>query len=199
MREVRDLIAASLISRAAAKADTKTTNAALRDAVKVGKNARAASHAALTTARHALFEEGNTELANRIDSLLAVTASSRADAVLLAQQLGNLGGLLTHAEVAPKLGDAAAGVQTMVTTASSALDVALKSKGRVRGTPAETEQVNLLDGVAVIQLRTVRKAGRAAARALGRPDVATAFELHELYGSASRAREDGPPPTPPVT
>jgi hypothetical protein len=199
MREVRALLGTALIQRDSAKAAKKTTNAALLDAVRAGKNARGAARTALTTARNELFEQGQLDLVNQIDGVLAVTAGSGAHAKLLAQQLGNLGPLLSQADVAAILGDAAAPVQNLVSTAATALDVAIKSKDRPLGTPPETEYINLLDGVAVVLVRTLRKAGRAAAKALGQPDIADAFQLSELYRTPPHRAADEPPPNPPST
>lgn len=199
MREVRDLIHAAVVQRAATKADKKTSNAALRDAVRNGKIARGSARASLATARNVLFEQSKLELVNQIDSVLAVTAGSGWDAKLLAEQLGNLGGLLTHAEVAPILGESATPIADRVSTAATALDVAIKSRGRPHGTPAATEQVNLLDGVGAVLLRTLRKAGRTTAKALGQPEIADAVELDELYGRTGSDTGEDSPPSGPVT
>ncbi|HEY8428842.1 MAG TPA: hypothetical protein VIL20_10725 [Sandaracinaceae bacterium] len=186
LRDLRAMIRAALVQRAAAKAAKKVTNAALRQAVSEGKIARSAARGALNTARNELFEKGKLELVNRIDALLAVTASSGAKPTPLAEQLGNLGELLTHPEVVSILGDSAASIQNRVSTALTGLEVAIESKDRPHGTPPETEDVNLLDGLAVIALRALRKVARTAARAEGRPEIAAAFELNHLYRTVPR-------------
>ncbi len=190
MKDVRELLAAALVARGAAKADRKTNNAALHDAMRAGKNAKRAARTALFTARNELFEQSKLDLVNQIDSLLATTPGVGHDAKLLSKQLGNLGELLANDQVAPILGDGATSLQTRVTTAATALDVAMASKGRPRGTPEATQHVNLLDGVGAVLVRTLRKAGRAAARAEGQPDIANAFELNALYGRSRHTQAD---------
>lgn len=190
LRELRDLIQTALVRRKGAQAAKKTTNAALRQAIFDGKTARAAARGALTTARNELFEQGKLDAVNRIDGVLAVTARSGAHPAPLAEQLGNLGALLADPDVAAVLADSAAALQDRVSAAATGLDVAMKSKDRPHGTPPETAEVNLLDGLAVMGLRALRQIARAAARAEGRREIADAFELNQLYRTVPRRNKE---------
>ena len=58
--------------------------------------------------------------------------------------------------------------------AADALDV-------VRGTPAQTVRLNLIDGIIIELVRSARRAARNAASDLGRPELETIFGLSELY------------------
>jgi hypothetical protein len=51
-----------------------------------------------------------------------------------------------------------------------------------RGTPQETEQLDLLDGIILSLVRSAREAADAASKALGEPALVAEFELTELYG-----------------
>ena len=57
-----------------------------------------------------------------------------------------------------------------------------------RGTPAETERMDLLDGLIVDMARSARKAARSAAEELGQEAIATTFELDKLYTAPSASR-----------
>jgi hypothetical protein len=58
--------------------------------------------------------------------------------------------------------------------------------------------MDLLDGLIADNVRDARRAARAASRALGRPEIARAFELTALYqGRRDRRPAEPPPPAPP--
>lgn len=199
LRVLRDMIAAAVVQRAGAKASKKTANASLLDAMRNGKIARGTARTALATARNELFEKGELDIVNQIDAVLTVTSSSGDDPKRLVEQLGTLAGLITQDKVVSVLGDSAGPIETAVTTAIGALDATIKAKGRPHGTPAETEHLNFLEGAAVVLLRTLRKAARTAARALGRPDIADTFELNVLYRTTRRRPGEPDATTPPTT
>jgi len=64
----------------------------------------------------------------------------------------------------------------------------------VRGTPEETAQLDLIDGIIVGLTRSAREAAVSAAKALGEPAIKAAFRLNQLYGG-SRAKKKSPPQT----
>jgi hypothetical protein len=66
---------------------------------------------------------------------------------------------------------------------------AAKVKAEPRGTPVETETLDLIDGFIVSLSRAAREAAEAAARDLAEPAIVTAFELTALY--KRRAKKAG--------
>ena len=75
----------------------------------------------------------------------------------------------------------------------SRLRASVAARAGSPGTPAETEQLDLLDGIIVALVRGARKAARAAAKRLGTPALTADFELTKLYGPKTAAK-----PAPPV-
>jgi hypothetical protein len=66
-------------------------------------------------------------------------------------------------------------------------------KAEPRGTLAETEKLDLIDGIIVSLVRMAQKAGDAAAKELGEPSIATAFELSVLYKRKAKTKSDAAP------
>jgi hypothetical protein len=86
-----------------------------------------------------------------------------------------------------------------LTAAAEALRGATRNNTTRRGTVAETEQLDQIDGLIVDLVRRARKAARSAARQMGQPALAKAFELDLLYGGTGGNKdeddteESGPP------
>ena len=177
------------VTRTGAKADKKTTNAALLDAIRVGKNARISAHSLLAGARFTAELSGDRATVNAIDAVLDATRRAGADAVALRDQLHALAKLLDNEGVRSRVPDAEA-LKTTLTTRADAIDIARQSRTRGGGTPAETDLVNLLDGLGVGLCRIGRKAGRAASKETGDPAIADAVELDEIYKSTGRRAVD---------
>ena len=76
-------------------------------------------------------------------------------------------------------------------TCSAALRAISQEAATAPGTPAQTELLDLIDGIIVGLSRGARRAARAAAKASGEPAMATAFELTELYRSAKGKKAAG--------
>jgi hypothetical protein len=188
--DVRDAMQAAGVTRTRAKAEKKATNAALLDAMRVGKNARVSAHSLLAGARFAAELSGDRAAVNAIDAVLDATRRAGADAVAVRDQLHAIAKLLEVESVRTRIADAAA-LDAMLTTRADAIDIARQSRTRGGGTPAETDLVNLLDGLGVGLSRIGRKAGRAASNETGDPAIAEAVELVELYKSTGRRAADG--------
>jgi hypothetical protein len=77
-----------------------------------------------------------------------------------------------------------------LTARAAAVRAAAEGLSAPRGTPQETEKLDLLDGIIVELARAASEAAKAASKELGEPAMATAFELRELYG-AKRSRAGG--------
>ncbi|MDI1480270.1 hypothetical protein [Polyangium sp. y55x31] len=56
----------------------------------------------------------------------------------------------------------------------------------------ETETLDLIDGIIVSLTRTAREAADAAARELGEPALATAFELSTLHKRYAKKKAEEP-------
>lgn len=174
------------VGREGARSDRKATNAAVLDAMFVGKSQRMAARAALVNARRRLAKSGGNEaLIRSIEATLDRTRSAGADPEELATQLDQLRTTLVTPGVAGMLRNAEALAATL-TTRAEALRIATAQAAGPRGTPEQTEVVNVLDGLIVELVRAARLAARAAARERGQPAIAKAFELTALYRSTGR-------------
>lgn len=183
--------------RTDARAERKQTSAAARAAMKQGKQARQRAQAVLERVKTRL---GGNDVARAIAATLAETRSAGSHAVALADQLGALKKLLEQKEVAAAAksrggADAVAALSSGIAALSEARAARTTGLGRT-GTPEQTAHMDLLDGLIVENVRAARRAGRAAADILGRPEIARAFELTELYGLRPERRDDEPEPAP---
>ncbi len=191
-----DALVAAGVGREEARTDRKVTNVAALDAMFAGKSQRMAARAALTGARRRLVRVAGSEaLIRSIDATLERTRSAGLDPDELATQLDQLRATFGLPGVSAVVRNAEALTGGLATRAD-ALRIAVGQAARPRGTPEETELVNLLDGVVVELVRAARLAARAAARELGQPAIARAFELSVLYRSTGRRTAPDPSPTP---
>lgn len=189
-QNLRESIEAAIAERDQAVVARKVTNAAALAAKDRGKQTRRAAQSAFSNARFFLLISGDAEALREIDKVLHETRTSGADLNELERQLGLYLGLLAKPAVRAALGDAAASVEADLTSSIAALSAARETKTGSRGTPAETAYINLLDGLAVIWVREIRKIARVAADAEGNPAIATDNDLRELYKTTARASGD---------
>lgn len=168
----------------------KVTNDALLSAMHAGKTARFAAHGVLDTAALVVAMAGNSQLAAEIRKVLDATRSAGADSLELQKQLRQLLRLAMHPDVRAQLGAKAEPLETQLDNAIAALEVARGSKSKTRGTPKETDYVNMLDGLAIELCRRVRKIARAAAKELNMPAIAKELDLRALYEGSGRRLED---------
>lgn len=114
----------------------------------------------------------------QVAAALATTRSSGSRAGVMAQQLDVLGGLYGQQDFGAALvGRGDPGIGAVRTAHANTLRALRSARGDSRGTPAESELVDLLDGVIIRHCRAARRAARAASRELGSPSIATDFEL----------------------
>lgn len=185
---VRESLLAARSNRVDVVASRKVTNVALLDAMFVGKTARFLAHGQLDSARLLLAMAGN-KVAVEIAKVLDATRSSGADPQQLETQLTQLVRLVANTDVRGALGENAASLETQLNTAIAALNVARESKTSTRGTPEETDYLDMLDGLAVELCRRVRKIARAVAKELRKPAIAKELDLRELYKKTRRSVE----------
>ena len=176
-----------------AEADAQAKTQAFQAELKRGKQARRDSEAILTRVQTVLDEKGNEAAAQAIEIALRGGGSSGSDADKLRAQLQGLRAPLAREDVAEAAADRGGAAAIAAIDASLA---ELRSIEQVRptkrGTPAETERLDLIDGIVVDLVRSARRAARALAAALGQPSIAERFELEALYGGRPARRRARP-------
>ena len=188
---LRESIRAALGARDEVIVGQKVTRAAAIDAMHRGKEVRRAAQTAFSNASFFLRINGNLEAIREIQKVLHETRTAGADHGELERQLGLYLGLLDKPGVRAALGDAAASVEADLNSAIASLKAARETKTGSRGTPAETQYLDLLDGLAVVWAREIRKIARTAASAEGVEAIATDLDLRELYKTSSRYTING--------
>lgn len=194
---LRELLA-ELIARGATRetvrANRKATNVAHLDAINDAKGTRLKLHSVYTITRTALFDRGDKANVNFIDAALNQTRSAGDDSDLLGKQLETLGALLKQTAIREVI---AGGDDTVPTALEAeiaerlaALNSTRAEKAGPRGTPAETEEIDLIDGLIVATARNLRKAARVLARIHGKPAIAKALHTRPLYQGTKRAQQE---------
>jgi len=197
LADARDLLLADGVGRQTARGQKKVTSQAYADAVKAGQAARLSARSILTGVEEDIEESaapGAEDAARLIAAALRTTRAGSDQAEKLAQQLDQLASTLQHAAVAPVAASrGGADAIARLTAASAALRKADQDDATVRGTPAETQRLDQIDGIIVRLARRARHAALAAARATGDAALVEAFKLDKLYQSrapSSAAGED---------
>ncbi len=196
LKAARDALIAAGVGRADAHGARKVTNQAYLKALREGKAQRENARAILENTARALEDSGAPEAEagiGVIQSALSQAKSAGVDASKLADQLDLLRNALDEAAVAAEA-VVRGGPEAVkgLTWAAERLRAAHAERSGVRGTPAETEHLDLLDGIIVTLVRGARKAARAAARRLGQPALLVDFELSKIYSR----RKSSPMPEP---
>ncbi|NUN12597.1 MAG: hypothetical protein HUU55_03060 [Myxococcales bacterium] len=181
----RDAIGICLGGRGVIQVINKVTNKALMDKMKLGKAIRMELRSVFQDVAESLEEkpddESAQELALTVRTTLEKTSSAGADPLKLAEQLERYLNLAQQPTVAALLSQNASALVTEATTVAQEIrDLEAKSAGP-RGTPAESQRLDLVDGRIVQLVRKARASARAAARKLGDEAIAKAFELSALY------------------
>jgi len=126
-------------------------------------------------------EEGDEALATQISVALASASSdSHDDAQVLRRHVQTISAALSLAGVAAEA-NPRGGAEALAELASALRDLdKVAPLVKTQGAPAETETMDLLDGLIVRAARRARKAARVAARQLGDASIAAAFDLGEI-------------------
>ena len=199
---VRDLLSAAGVGREQAKEQKKKKSAGAGDALKEARTARIRGRAVLQATYDQLRRGGAKEAAQVAKVVLDATASADSVGEELAGVLDRIAAALSDASVAP----AAAG-RGGPETVKALSDAALALRGvtqlgaHKRGTPAETQWLDLLDGLVVGYVRSARDAAESASKALGDRAMLEAFKLDRLYPAAvkvEKKKEGGGGPTGPT-
>lgn len=202
LSDARDALIAAGAGQETARVDKKTTNKAHAEAMKTGKAKRIRARSVLSGAMRVLTTQGDTESVRTIETVLNHAPTAGESAGKLAEQLDTLHTTFSTAAIA-KAAKPRGGLEIAaeLVTCSAALRAVSQDAAAVPGTPAATEELKLLDGIIVGLTRDARKSVRSAAKELGEPAMAAAFELTKLYGSpkgkkAADAPADPSPPDP---
>lgn len=187
---LRDELEAAGVDRSFAQVTKATTNQAHFDAMREGKQVRMIARSVLSNVERELFrrdDASNEPVVNEIRTVLGKTQTAGADGETLARQLELLAETLRQPVVMNAGADR--GARQALADITTAIDrIRATSHARVAkpGTPAETERLDLIDGLIVSLVRSARKAARLAAIRHGSPALAKAFELTKLYAWRSK-------------
>ncbi len=186
LAEARDALVAAGADRLGAVGDKKITNATHSAALEDGKDQRDSARSILENTHRLLTETGGA--AGKagtavISAALQQTRSVGSDGEKLAEQLDVLGKALSDPSVAPTAANRGGPAAVIALGAqATALRAAVADRAGSPGTQAETEVLDVFDGIIVALARGARKAARAAAKRLGTPALKANFELTKLYG-----------------
>jgi hypothetical protein len=199
--DARDALLAAGVVRKSAQAGATQQRTTKAKAVRDGKTDRAGARSVLIGARRDLHESCAPEAAAAvatIDACLAKTSSSGGSQAELGKQLSLLRETLENPVIAAATADR--GGPAAVAGLTSAIQ---KVEGTTatpkRGTPEQTERLDLFDGIICELTRAARKAARVAARKAGTPALAHAFALTHLDAQAVAAPLPVEPPPAPAT
>lgn len=195
LENARDALSLAGVGREAKRTNKKVDTAALSTAMHDGQNTRLHGRSVLNAAKRGLLALGNIVAVQKIETLLDRESAVAEDAEGLAKQLDALQSALKDSAIA----DAAKNrggpkVVLALETHAQALRASAKAKAEPRGTPVETETLDLIDGIIVNLARSAREAAEAASRDLAEPAMATAFELSALYKRRAKKKGDEPAP-----
>lgn len=191
LQDVRDALIAAGVGRETKRTSKKVDTAALHAAMREAQGVRLRARSVLNGAQRILLLAGKTDEAQKITVLLERESVAAADAEGLAKQMD----VLREALLDPTITNAAkdrGGAKAIADLQSNANELrdAAKVKAEPRGTPVETETLDLIDGLIVSLSRAAREAAEAAARDLSEPAIVTAFELTALYKRRAKKAVD---------
>ncbi|HVK68629.1 MAG TPA: hypothetical protein VM694_29420 [Polyangium sp.] len=193
LQDARDLLIEAGVGREAKRTNKRIDAVAHTKAMRDGQGIRLRARSVLAGAKRALFLAAHAPAVQKIDVLLGRDSVAAEDAEGLAKQLDALQNVLkvpAIEDVAKSRGGPQAALD--LGALAQALRDATKAKAEPRGTPVETETLDLLDGLIVSLARTAREAADVAARELGEPAIATAFELSGLYKRRAKKKVEEP-------
>jgi hypothetical protein len=183
--EFRQLLIEAGGDRDDARGAKKVTRQDLLDGIQDTKKKRLRARSALSTIRSKFAKLSTNEAKSArqsIDTVLAETSSSGADAAKLAAQCDRLSTVLQLKEVASQISARKLdGIAAELTSCAENLRNAAKATSTSSGTPVEQERLDLLDGLIIELTREARKAARAASSNTGNAAIAKEFELNKLY------------------
>jgi hypothetical protein len=193
LKVYRDALEQAGGRRDSAQAGKKTTNKAYQDALKSAKQTRQKAVSIFGSTLDDLRKIAGEEAKIASDSVAAVltnTKSVGSDARSLAGQLEQLQKLIEGNKTIATAAAECGGTKLLVELTKQIQDLRVVSPTNKisRGTPQETERMDLLDGLIIELVRSARKAARSAAKETGQESIATAFELDSLYRVTNQSK-----------
>lgn len=191
LQDARDALIAAGVGRESKRTSKKVDTAALQAAMREAQGVRLRARSVLNGTHRVLTMGGQTDAAQKITVLLERESVAALDAEGLAKQLDALREVLQDGAISNAAKNRG-GVKAIGDLQSSAQELrnAAKAKAEPRGTPVETETLDLIDGLIVSLSRAAREAAEAAARDLSEPAIVTAFELTALYKRRAKKKGD---------
>lgn len=191
LKDLREQLLEASGRRASSRVDKGAGSQEVDRAIRAAKRVRLQAHAILDRAA-LLLEGGDPAAAARVMAALSATRSAGADVEKLRVQVSVLQAALADKAVAAVTGKRG-GPEALAALkqADTALAAAESARPGRHATP-ESVELDLLDGLVAENVRDARRVARAAARALGRPEIAAAFELRELYPRRRGGGEEEP-------
>lgn len=182
LRDARDLLVAAGVDRESTRGRRKIASQTVLDAMDKGQNVRLRARAILGSVREELEDLGADDAERTVKMALEQTSLTPDSAERLAAQLDLLAQTLTNAAISDVVTERGGqDAMTALGQAVAALRAADQNNATVRGTPAETQRLDQIDGIIVRLARRARKAAIAAGRAQGNPALALAFRLDQIY------------------
>lgn len=197
LKEARDLLVKSAAGRASARSDKSAAARSQWAAMKEAKVVRGKALSIVSLTIDRLLLTADAAAAESLRKAQVVVQRSRAsdlDNAELISQLLQLKEICESKVLADALKSRGGGaLVTELGDAMSNVRAKVSSNQKNNITEEQTDQMDLLDGLIVQAVRNARKAGRAAAKALGKPAIADAFELTALYAHKTPAKEEPAP------
>lgn len=199
LKSARDGLIAAGVSREDKRVDKKTTSQTYADSMRAAQQVRLRARSVLKSAMRVLIQSGGQaaeDAARAVNVVLGKGSVAGDDAEKLATQLDQLRAALEDSAVQPIVaGRGGPKAVADLKIGAESLREASQMTTAPRGTPPETEQLDLLDGIILSLVRSAREAADAASKALGEPALVAEFELTELYGSGkAKVKAEVPAP-----
>lgn len=197
--EARDRLRAQELDTAETASDRKAASQNATDVIADGRRGRRTAITILKNAQRVLRQRGEKTALAAVQSALSQARALNEDSELpkhLSVLLTALQEPTVATAVAGRGGPAAA---TRLTVLQDAVRAALAQRAGHVPTLAVAEMRDILDGILVTLARNARAAARMAARALGQPAIAAAFELVHLEPPRGRrTTPESPAPEQPA-
>lgn len=187
LADARDQLRAEDNDSAQNTSARKTITQNSEDALRTGRQHRLTAITVLESSTRVLLQSGDKAGLSQVQSALSDTRVLDDDGALPRHMQ-----LLQQTLASPTLATVVAGrggLDTLADLMTSYEPVlaALRDRTGHPSTPVVSERRDVLDGIIVTLARNARAAARRAARALGQPSIATAFELVHIYPPRRRA------------
>jgi hypothetical protein len=194
--EARDALRAQDTGNAQAASQRKTIAQTGDDEIRTARQWRVAAITILKNSQRVLRQRGNRAVLAQVQSVLTRT-SLLADDTQLPVHMQLLHATLTDPAVVPVVaGRGGRDAATELETRLPGVQAALGDRNEHPPSTAVSELRDVLDGIIVTLARNARAAARAAARALGQPAIAAAFELVHLDPPRTRRASSEEPEAP---